>query len=554
MKYINKIFVSMVFLAGVFFTSCETTDLDLLNDPNNLTTNDAELDRLMSNIQLDFNTFLRQMGNNGAQATRLQNPFGRTYRDAFEPVTMDGTWSTAYQGLFSNIQLAETYATALENNKHLGVMKIIKGYTLIVLVDFFGDVPFSEATNPVEFPAPFADPGQDVYQGAIALIDEGVDLLNQPGAELNPDMYYDNDYGKWKKAANTMKLAAYLNTGNTAAFNAIINSGNYIASTADDMQFQYGANQTSPDTRHPSYSNDYTPNGASSYRSNWIMDAMVDNNDPRLRYYFHRQNGCTPGAQGCATDPGRLPCSVTVKPNHYTSDMIYCSVDKGYWGRDHLNAEGIPPDNFFRTVVGVYPHGGLFDDAVIGDETNHPFEGVSSGAGGGGAGINPILLASWVDFWKAEVALASNNTSGAASAMQAGLQKSTSKVASFISVDPTADATVAPTGGQISSFIADIVNQFNSATSMSKKMDILAEQAFITYYGNGIGAYNMYRRTGAPSDLQYSLDPNPGNFVRSFFYPAAEANVNSNIQQKDDLNVQVFWDDNPASPAFPPAN
>ena len=33
----------------------------------------------------------------------------------------------------------------------------------------------------------------------------------------------------------------------------------------------------------------------------------------------------------------------------------------GYWGRDHGNDEGTPPDNFTRTASGVYPAGGSFD-------------------------------------------------------------------------------------------------------------------------------------------------------------------------------------------------
>jgi hypothetical protein len=51
-----------------------------------------------------------------------------------------------------------------------------------------------------------------------------------------------------------------------------------------------------------------------------------------------------------------------------------------------------------------------------------------------------------------------------------------------------------------------------------------------------------------------NIDPNPGAFVRSYFYPSNEANVNSNIVQKPGVDSQVFWDTNPASPGFPVAN
>jgi hypothetical protein len=64
----------------------------------------------------------------------------------------------------------------------------------------------------------------------------------------------------------------------------------------------------------------------------------------------------------------------------------------------------------------------------------------------------------------------------------------------------------------------------------------------------------MYRRTGYPTSLQFNIEPNPGNFIRSFLYPSNEADVNSNISQKPNVDTKVFWDNNPSSPGFPSAN
>jgi len=44
-------------------------------------------------------------------------------------------------------------------------------------------------------------------------------------------------------------------------FNAIVASGNYISSNADDMQFQWGTNAVQPDSRHPRYRDSYTSTG-----------------------------------------------------------------------------------------------------------------------------------------------------------------------------------------------------------------------------------------------------------------------------------------------------
>lgn len=546
MKNISKLFTYVLLAAGLVFTSCETADLDLLDDPNNVTQDKASLDRFMTAIQLDFTSFMRQMGGNGAALTRINYMFGRTYTNNYQPVALNGEWSLAYRGMFSDMASAESIAMSNGDNKHIGIMRILKAYTLITLVDAFGDVPLSQATDPSAYPAPIVDPGSEVYAAAIDMLNEGIDYLSQPGDNLEYDFFYDNEFGKWTKLANTVKMVAYLNTGDTGAFNNIVNSGNFINSTADDFQFKYGTNETNPDTRHPSYNGNYNVTGTGPYQSVWLMGTMLDLGDPRMRYYFYRQSDCCPGA---SCNPGgsqtTLTCSVAPRPNHFPSDMLFCSLEEGYWGRDHGNAEGIPPDSFQKTSGGVYPIGGSFDD--------DRFTSVTVGGGGGGAGIVPIMLASWTDFMKAEVALAAGSAGAASTAMSAGINKHINKVLEFGSLDPEADSSFFASSSDVSNYVSSIVNSFNNGSN-EDKWEILATQQFIAHYGNGMDSYNFYRRTGYPKKLQLNIDPNPGAFVRSFFYPANEANVNSNIVQKPGVDVQVFWDTNPPSPGFPVAN
>jgi hypothetical protein len=326
-------------------------------------------------------------------------------------------------------------------------------------------------------------------------------------------------------------------------FNTIVASGNYISSSSDDFVFKYGNSVSNPNTRHGAFDSDYTASGANRYRSNWLMDEMLDNDDPRIRYYFYRQVGSTPGVDAPA-NATTLPSSVQSPPSHYPSTMVFSGVAQGYWGGDHGRSGGIPPDSFKRTVVGVYPAGGRFDANV--------FSPVGLDDGAQGAGITPVLLASWVDLMQAEMILDSD-PGGAAVFLQAALEKSITKVMSFGSLDSSADSSYFPTGTDVTTYITGVIADFN-AGSTDTKWEIFAKEHLISHYGNGIDNYNFYRRTGYPHSLQLSIEPIPGNFVRSFFYPANEANVNSNIDQKPDLGVQIFWDNNAASPAFPMAN
>jgi hypothetical protein len=539
--------------------------LELLDDPNNITGEKADLNRFLNQIQIDFQDFIQRIGDNGAEVTRIEYMFGRTYINVYEGVNSNTLWNLAYQGMFSDMKEATAIAMADEEdiqNKHIGVMQVLKAYTLMTLVDFYGDIPLSEATNPSEFPFPHVDDDATVYAAAIQMLDDAIVSLNGNGANLENDFYYDNDFTKWVRLANTLKMSAYLNTRLVDAnamskFNAIVNSGNYISENSQDFEFRFGTSTVDPDTRHPLYAGDYQATGACGgcYRSNWIMDTMNQSNDPRTRYYFYRQTTCVPGGidaitgETCAPDQSRLTCSTQSPPAHYPAGMIYCFPDDGYWGRDHGNAEGIPPDNLRRAVVGVYPAGGKFDE--------NDFSAIGEGLGGQGAGITPIMLASWVEFMRAEMALASGDAGAASGYLNTGLTKHINKVRPYFDLDPDADSEYAATQAEVDAFIDGTVASFNGA-DMNGKWDILAIQQFISHYGNGIGAYNMYRRTGYPVSLQYNVESGSGPFIRSFLYASSEADTNPNIPQKPNVNVQVFWDNNPpsgpAGTAFPFAN
>jgi hypothetical protein len=323
--------------------------------------------------------------------------------------------------------------------------------------------------------------------------------------------------------------------GIDADFNAIIASGNYIATIADDMQFSYGTNEVQPDTRHPGYSGDYTPNGGNNYRAIHLMNYMNENDDPRRRYYFYRQNAATPGIDA---DPAleTLQCSLQTPPAHYAG-FPFCGLPNGYWGRDHGNDEGIPPDGGLRTIVGVYPAGGAFDDST--------FESKFQGDGAKGQGITPILLSSSVHFWQAEIALATGDATGAKEHLIAGLRNSVVKVTAFGALDTTADLSLEPSDEDIEDHAAMIEAAFDADSTGG--WNVLGQEFFVALYGNGSDAYNFYRRTGYPNNLQPSLEPNPGAFVRSLWYPSNFVNTNSSVIQKSDVTQTVFWDNGSTS-------
>ncbi|MBO0590427.1 SusD/RagB family nutrient-binding outer membrane lipoprotein [Cellulophaga sp. E16_2] len=545
MKKIIKNIV-VVFIVGITFNSCETTTLNITEDPNALTPSQANPDFYLNGAQERFARVVEELGEAGAQVTRIENMNTRNYQNAYSPSFFDETWERAYQEVIKNIRDMNVLAEESNLNYHIGMGKFMEAYTISILVDYFGDIPYSEATSAPDILNPKLDSGEEVYLSAIALLDEAIVNFNTTSSALPAnDFFYDGDASNWIKACNTLKLRLYLNMGDLTDFNAIISSGDYIQNSSDDLEFSWGSNAVQPDTRHPYYGTNYTNSGAVDYQSIWLMDLMNTTEDPRSRYYFYRQNERTPGSVGVAADEVTLACSVTSAPAHYvTGGYAYCSLPDGFWGRNHGNDEGTPPDGLLRTAPGVYPAAGKFDD--------DSFSEIALGAGGGGAGITPMLLASSVDFWRAET-LINSDPAIAKTFMIAGIEKSITKVQSFGSLDTAADFSLAPSTADTNSFVLTIGTLFDDAEG-TDKWNVIAEQFFVSLKGNGHDSFNFYRRTGYPNNIEPNLEPDPGAFIRSFFYPAIASSNNQFVVQKSGVAEQVFWDTNPAFPSFPAAN
>jgi hypothetical protein len=536
MKYTNYI-LGLCLSTMLVVTSCETLDIELTENPNALSPSQADPGFFLNSIQVDFAYWVHSMGDRGGELTRINYMSGRNYDNIYSPDSWNGLWSSAYRGMLEDIRLMNLIAEERGLQFEIGMGKVFQSYIMLTLVDNFGDVPYSEALKGGEGVLnPVSDDGATVYASAIALLDSAIADFNAGAlAGSSNDFYYGGNSSKWIKAANSIKKKALLNTGDLAGYNAI---SDYISTAADDFEFQWGTNQATPDTRHPLYRQNYTNTGGGEYQSNWIVFNMLNghagNTDPRLPYYYYRQVSETPGFDS-AENEEVLECGLTgyyVPPQLRGDDTPFCaptnSASKpagGYWGRDHGNDNGTPPDGFLRTLRGTYPAGGKYDD--------RSFDGQVLGAGEKGAGITPVMLSSWMHFMNAEVAVGQGDLGKATAETLTALTQALEKT-DDLGGDALATA-------DIDSYVAAFTSDWNAAGPTADKLDMWATEYFISMVGNGIDAYNSYRRNGYPRSLQPNVEPDPGSFPTTQYFPANFVNNNKNGSQRSSKSDRVFW-------------
>ncbi|MEP6747963.1 MAG: SusD/RagB family nutrient-binding outer membrane lipoprotein [Bacteroidota bacterium] len=551
--------LGILLLAGSL--SCKKTFDKLLTNPNFPSPSTADVDLYLNEVQLDFISFWATTGDYGAQLSRQQHWTGPFYRNGYTPASFDGQWTTAYTGVFTNTNALIPLAQSQRKYFQSGVARVLKAFTLGTLVDNFGDIPYTEANLGNENTVPKVDAGATTYAAVQTLLDSAISDFGKTGAATftGTDLYYGGNKANWLALAKTLKLKFYMQSrlvDNTAAakIQALITENALINSAAQDFTFRYGTSVTSPDSRHPHYATDYTNTGNGEYLSNYYMwligsqkyGGAINNTtgDPRLRYYFYRQVGNYSWATA-STAPCFAKSQAGIYPSWYPSvpdKTPFCTVGKGYHGRDHGDNSGAPPDGSYITAWGVYPAGGQFDA--------DQFKPVSLGLGGQGAGIAPIWLSSFTSFLEAEAVLSLGVTAPGGTAktlFTSGISASIDKVLAFpATVNVTPPASFVPSAAQKTNYLTLVSNNYDTATTNDGRLNMVMSEYFIALWGNGVESYNNLRRTAKPANIQLAVAvPNPGFFMYSYFYPSVFVNRNSNAPaQKDPGNAvqKVFWD------------
>ncbi|HOY30470.1 MAG TPA: SusD/RagB family nutrient-binding outer membrane lipoprotein [Bacteroidales bacterium] len=208
----------------------------------------------------------------------------------------DNHWDILYRDVLKDLKesakvIGETdYPTdaspKIKSNK-LAIVEIMSIYTWSVLVETFGNIPYSEALD-IDKPTPKYDDGLTVYKDLIARLNTAIAGLDPSWGsfDMADNMYYGN-VSQWLKFAYSLKLkmglvladadAAYAQTVVEAA------APHVFLSNADNARLIYASSQPNA---NPIY-DDLVASGRHDFvAANTIVDAMNALDDPRRPFYF----------------------------------------------------------------------------------------------------------------------------------------------------------------------------------------------------------------------------------------------------------------------------
>lgn len=540
-------------------SSCELTDLDINNDPNNPESASLDLllansllkgaDEFADNINEDLHGFMALLGVQGEDGFALDN---NTYN-------LD--WQLLYTGPLKDVEEIINIAETQGNNPHyLGIGQLLKAYYYALMVEMWGDLPYTQAFKAdaeVIIKYPEYDDDADIYANLIQLVDEALENLGKVSSvDVTGDPIYNGDIDSWIKMGKSLKLRMLINTrlvqDNSAAITELINEGNLILEGGDDFTFQFSSiNNPENENRHPWYVDAYVPGTYDfSYISHQLMVEMLDFEDPRRPYYIKRQTSSILN-QDDPSDRLTTPCSQITNCvygylvlNQNIIDRLYTDKGKifgndesaflaGFFGRDRADATGLPLDGPLKSALGVYPIAGLYDDQP---------ESASNSAGTG-AGIFPMITSEMVKFYIMEAILTGNYTGSLADVrtrLEEVIRDHISKVHAFgLENDPNGVPAVGePIGPYVDesleaateAYVDLWLNRYDNAPTNNAKLNVVLKQAWFTNFGNGYEIYNAYRRTGFPSDLQSPLQPQR-DFALRLPYAQDDLNFNQSVTE-----------------------
>ncbi len=307
MKKILKYTSLMLFVIGL--ASCDKY-LDVNEDPNNPVSVTPDL--VLPTAQF----YTANIIQNGRRANCVGNMmmYNWSQSDGFSWYTDEFKYnvtSSFYQRIFN-----DSYSSALKQyqildklegekyDNYRAIAKIMKAYHFQLLVDFYGDVPYSEALMRSDEATPKYDDAQTIYEDLIISLDTAITLINSatsttmvPGED---DIIFSGNMTNWKKFANTVKLRILVRQSSMsgrdgylqAEFAKIASEGSgYVTSdVAVNPGYVKEEDKQSPFWNYFGWdaSGTTTMDNNATCATKYILDYLNNTSDPRINFLYEK--------------------------------------------------------------------------------------------------------------------------------------------------------------------------------------------------------------------------------------------------------------------------
>jgi hypothetical protein len=568
-RYIKLI---ILFTGLIIAGSCKRS-LNINQDPDRLLfPNNTVYPQLLTNAQVTmgfengsdlfrFSTLIMQ------QMSGLASAPNQTYEYSRYNITgtdENNLWGSMNANCISDLEQVIRQSTAVGSPHYAGVAKIMKAYEYSLLVDAFGDIPYTEAQLQLANTQPHYDDASTIYPKLITLLTEGIADMNAAASLLSPGanstIYSNASFTTarpfWIKLANTLKLRLYLHYSKLnpafaiSQMTALINTAGitFMTSNADNFS-------------HPFFNSSNQRNSIETFERNragylyadqQLVGMMNARFDPRRPFYF-----TSFPYQGAP-----LPFNLNTSATTATGNVLQMSSVAGISVGMRVTGVNIPANS---TVTAINGNNVTISSNVTGTGVGagfsilfspNAFVGVSAANPPAAANANYSRIHTFLrgkvltgtappftyegaapqrmitfaeyNFIRAEAALMGVPGPSAQSFFTAGITASMQEVG----VDPM----------EISLYLAANGTLTGTSANMLKQ---IIEEKYIALFGVTMEPWTDWRRTGypvlTPPTNRLSTVP---TVPRSLLYPQTEIDLNGNHppQKSGDLQSRVFWD------------
>ncbi|MDG1296863.1 MAG: SusD/RagB family nutrient-binding outer membrane lipoprotein [Saprospiraceae bacterium] len=247
----NKIYTfALALIVLVGFSSCESYFEGINENPNDPT--DVSQDVLLPGIEVnlgftyggDFSRYASILTQHAKGETRQWASINNY--SSFLPVNFNTPWSfSMYAGVLNDLKILKEKSAEDGSNYYEGIASILEAYSWMLMVDFFNDVPFSEAFQGTDIIQPTYDDAASVYAGVSTLLAAGITKMSEEATGRTPgadDLMYGGDGASWVKFAHGLTARMHLHQKNYSS--ALTSIGSSFESAADEASVQFLAGST----------------------------------------------------------------------------------------------------------------------------------------------------------------------------------------------------------------------------------------------------------------------------------------------------------------------